>query len=168
MKKLISFIVLFIFIISLSGCSLLFPSSGNKTTSKKTTTANNIDDTTTIKNITTTTKNGDAKEKLSTPIVVIDDLGNVSWNEVSGAAKYHYVIDNNGSLSESDTTEIDGIHLSLGQSIKVKAISSEGEEYDSDYSTIKKYSLTQERIDAPVVRIEKGYSKWDQVEGASG
>ena len=168
MKKLISFIVLFIFIISLSGCSLLFPSSGNKTTSKKTTTANNIDDTTTIKNITTTTKNGDAKEKLSTPIVVIDDLGNVSWNEVSGAVKYHYNIEKNGSSSEYDTTNTSGVKLSLGESIKVKAIANEELNLDSDYSILKTYIITLNKIDAPTVRIEKGFAKWGQIEGASG
>ena len=170
MKKIASFILLFVLLITLSGCSFTLPTGIFKTTTKKptTTTVQNGNDTTTIKNITTTTKNSDEKEKLETPIVVIDDLGNVSWKEIPGAVKYHYVIEKNGSSSEYDTTNTSGVKLSLGESIKVKAIANEESNIDSDYSTSKTYSITLNKIDAPTVRIEKGFAKWDQIEGAIG
>ena len=169
MKRIISIAILLLFITSLTGCMFFpLPGSKNTTTKKpKTTTSENINDTTTIKNITTTTKNSDTKEKLSAPIIVIDDFGNVTWNEITGAIKYHYVIENNGSSSESDTTTTSGIRLSIGETIRIKAIGNSELNFDSDYSS-KTYSISLNKIDAPVVRIEKGYAKWDQIDGASG
>ena len=166
MRKILFLGLLFISVLSLTSC-MFFKMPENKTTTKKKDTTTIIkDEETTTRTISITTL-PEVNSKLETPIVVIDNLGNVTWNEIEGAIHYEYIISTPLSTLKNTTTETGGVRLNISESITVRAISQD-EELNSDYSISKTYSLISEKLDTPVVRFMKGYAVWNEIPGALG
>lgn len=106
-----------------------------------------------------------AKDKLSTPFVVVDAKGTASWEKVENASSYVYVIDDGENVGTTNTS----VTLQNGQSIKVKAVG--GNDFrDSDFSASVTYTVSSEiLLDAPVIEIDtSGNATWNSVPNASG
>ncbi len=78
---------------------------------------------------------GTEKEKISVPVVSIDKDGYATWEAVENAMYYVYVIDG----GEEQINMGDGVQLSEGQTIRVKAVSADGGKDDSDFSAPQTY-----------------------------
>lgn len=107
-----------------------------------------------------------AKNKLSTPFVVVDAKGTVSWEKVENASSYAYVIDDGETVETTETS----VKLEHGQSIKVRAVG-EGIYVTSNFSAIVRYFDEAQiiQLSTPIVSIdEDGLATWEAIENASG
>ena len=75
--------------------------------------------------------------KLDTPSVTVSGTGLASWSAVTNASGYVYKI-NGGTETATSATSL---QLTNGQSITVKAVGDGTNYSDSDYSTIKTYTV---------------------------
>lgn len=109
---------------------------------------------------------GAVKTTLNMPQVSINANGVASWNSISGAEYYVYVIDNGDERTTTSRT----VTLTDGQTIMVKACN-DGDNYvNSDYSQPKTYEkpLPQPtKLGTPQVNISAtGVATWDAVANA--
>lgn len=79
------------------------------------------------------------KEKLETPVVTINEEGEVTWNPVDGATGYNYIINGNQSYSTIETS----LCLIDKQNVSIQAYS---EDNYSDYSKAVSYYDTSDII----------------------
>lgn len=104
-----------------------------------------------------------AVTKLNTPSVTISSTGLATWPAINNAASYEYII--NSQAAESTISR--SVQLSVGQTIRVRAIPSSSDYAASDYSARKTYSLIS--LSSPTITIEaNGQATWSSVSNAAG
>ena len=106
-------------------------------------------------------------QNLSAPEVTIDLDGLATWEPVTGATGYEYVITHSDSTTTTDTTTNTQVQLANGDKIKVKTLG-DGEDYiSSDYGTEVEYTMVPVTLDTPVVEVNlAGVASWGAVENA--
>ena len=106
-------------------------------------------------------------QNLSAPEVTIDLDGLATWEPVTGATGYEYVITHSDSTTTTDTITATQVQLANGDKIKVKSLG-DGEDYiSSDYGTEVTYTMVPVTLGVPVVEVNHaGVASWDAVENA--
>ncbi|MCH5142625.1 MAG: hypothetical protein J1G07_02800 [Clostridiales bacterium] len=106
-------------------------------------------------------------QNLSAPEVTIDLDGLATWEPVTGATGYEYVITHSDSTTTTDTITATQVQLANGDKIKVKSLG-DGEDYiSSDYGTEATYTMVPVTLGVPVVEVNHaGVASWDAVENA--
>ncbi|MCH5148927.1 MAG: hypothetical protein J1G05_06195, partial [Clostridiales bacterium] len=104
---------------------------------------------------------------LTAPEVTIDLDGLATWEPVTGATGYEYVITHSDSTTTTDTITATQVQLTDGDKIKVKSLG-DGEDYiSSDYGTEVTYTMVPVTLGVPVVEVNHaGVASWDAVENA--
>ncbi|MDE5592975.1 MAG: endonuclease [Clostridiales bacterium] len=110
--------------------------------------------------------NGSVQTTLNTPQVTIDNNGVASWNSISGAEYYVYIIDNGTGIKTTNLS----VTLANNQTIAVKACNDDEDCIDSDYSQPKTYTKVvpqPTKLGTPQVSIStQGVATWGSVANA--
>ena len=113
-----------------------------------------------------TTYHKHSLSKLATPVVIVNDEGLVSWQDVEHASNYHYKINTTEYAYENPFSLLDG------ESVSVKAIGDNVTYSDSDWSEPITYHAPQVdpiKLTTPVISFssDTGKVNWNVIEGAS-